>query len=114
MSKTSNEKQSKPSTLKIWVTAARPHTLTASIAPVLVAHQAVYGWILKQSQKDNAPVEISTLYLSITFASFACLVQLGTNLHNDYADFIKGADTDKRGWLIFLLSLDFFYTHICF
>jgi 1,4-dihydroxy-2-naphthoate octaprenyltransferase len=99
MSKTSNEKQSKPSTLKIWVTAARPHTLTASIAPVLVAHQAVYGWILKQSQEDNAPVEISTLYLSITFAAFACLVQLGTNLHNDYADFIKGADTDKRGWL---------------
>ena len=36
------------------------------------------------------------------------LVQLGTNLHNDYADFVKGADTDKRvgqaratqkGWL---------------
>ena len=36
------------------------------------------------------------------------MVQLGTNLHNDYADFIKGADTDKRvgharatqrGWL---------------
>ena len=36
------------------------------------------------------------------------LIQLGTNLHNDYADYIKGADTDKRvgqaratqkGWL---------------
>jgi 1,4-dihydroxy-2-naphthoate octaprenyltransferase len=36
------------------------------------------------------------------------LMQLGTNLHNDYADFVKGADTDKRvgqaratqrGWL---------------
>jgi len=36
------------------------------------------------------------------------LVQLGTNLHNDYADFVKGADTDQRvgqaratqkGWL---------------
>jgi 1,4-dihydroxy-2-naphthoate octaprenyltransferase len=35
-------------------------------------------------------------------------MQLGTNLHNDYADFVKGADTDKRvgqaratqkGWL---------------
>jgi hypothetical protein len=103
-------KITKPSTVKIWVTAARPHTLTASIAPVLVAHQVVVSssrW--KQTHTDSS-TDSTLLYLSITFAAFACLIQLGTNLHNDYADFIKGADTDKRGLFVYFLSL---LTHVC-
>jgi len=44
----------------------------------------------------------------IQWAAFCMLMQLGTNLHNDYADFVKGADTEQRvgqaratqkGWL---------------
>jgi len=33
----------------------------------------------------------------VGFAAFAGLIQIGTNLHNDYADFVKGADNEKRG-----------------
>lgn len=83
----------RPSTLKIWLTAARPHTLTASLAPCIVAYAA------------NRP----PFSLQFFWTCFCLSVQLGTNLHNDYADFIHGADDiDKRvgharataqGWL---------------
>jgi 1,4-dihydroxy-2-naphthoate octaprenyltransferase len=81
--------------MTIWITAARPHTLTASIAPVIVGSQLVYWW--DQTRETLSP----DAHLSVAFAAFACFIQLGTNLHNDYADFIKGADTDKRGSFLF-------------
>ena len=46
--------------------------------------------------------------LAFLFWLFAGCVQIGTNLHNDYADFVRGADTSERvgqaraaqkGWL---------------
>lgn len=82
----------KPSPFKIWFTAARPHTLTASLSPCLVAHAAT-----------RPPVRWQILW-----TVFCVSVQLGTNLHNDYSDYVQGADTDKRvgqprataqGWL---------------
>jgi 1,4-dihydroxy-2-naphthoate octaprenyltransferase len=82
----------RPSTLTIWMTAARPHTLTASLSPCLVAYA------------DCQPL----LQHQLAWTLFCLTVQLGTNLHNDYADFVRGADTDKRvgqaratamGWL---------------
>jgi len=45
---------------------------------------------------------------AVIFWLFAVFIQIGTNFHNDYSDFIKGADTEKRvgqaratqkGWL---------------
>jgi 1,4-dihydroxy-2-naphthoate octaprenyltransferase len=29
-------------------------------------------------------------WMAFQFAMFAALIQIGTNLHNDYADFVKG------------------------
>jgi 1,4-dihydroxy-2-naphthoate octaprenyltransferase len=114
--------ENRPSTLQVWVLAARPHTLTASIAPVLVSWAVIkqYCYYYKEqyqihpyrSSSSSSSAELSSdpqlTLISILFAIFACLIQLGTNLHNDYADYIKGADTDKRvghsratqrGWL---------------
>lgn len=90
-----------PPLWKIWWTAARPHTLTASVAPVIVGYCAGISLI-----RDIDP----SIYTqcALKWAAFCMLMQLGTNLHNDYADFVKGADTDKRvgqaratqrGWL---------------
>lgn len=88
--------------MEIWIAAARPHTLTASVAPTIV------GAALTSSQLSSSACSHSIFLPAVSFATFACLVQLGTNLHNDYADYVKGADTDKRvgharatqrGWL---------------
>lgn len=67
-----------------WILAARPKTLPAAIAPVLVgaalaAHDGVF---------ETAPAVICLL--------FALLIQIGTNFANDYFDFVQGADTEER------------------
>lgn len=64
--------------------AARPATLPAAIVPVLVGTAAVI-----------VPHGIRILpFLAALLASI--LIQVGTNLANDYFDFRKGADTAER------------------
>uniref|UniRef100_A0A7S1YYD9 1,4-dihydroxy-2-naphthoate octaprenyltransferase n=1 Tax=Ditylum brightwellii TaxID=49249 RepID=A0A7S1YYD9_9STRA len=101
-------KYPRPSWFKVWAHAARPHTLTASIAPVIVGHAITVSTLLLPTEHHAS---FSTLHLpsiTLAWAAFACLIQLGTNLHNDYADFVKGADDEHRvgqpratqkGWL---------------
>ena len=90
----------RPPTWKIWLSASRPHTFTASISPVLVGHSCAAA----HYSDANANLSQTTLQWLL----FCMLIQLGTNLHNDYADFVLGADTHKRvgqaratqkGWL---------------
>ena len=76
--------QDKPSVLQVWIAAARPRTLPAAVAPVLVGtalawHEHALIW----------PAALACL-------GFALLVQIGTNFANDYYDHIKGADTAER------------------
>lgn len=74
----------KTSNFKIWVEAARPHTLPAAVVPVMVgASLAAYDGQLYW------PATITALFCAL-------LIQVGTNFANDYFDFIKGADTDDR------------------
>lgn len=96
-------KTPKPPLWKIWFVAARPHTLPVSVAPNIVAYNAGVAFI------DFADDDRSFYFwLIVEWTLFCILMQLGTNLHNDYADFVKGADNDKRvgqaratqkGWL---------------
>jgi 1,4-dihydroxy-2-naphthoate octaprenyltransferase len=111
--KANQEKEDeRPSTFKVWVLASRPHTLTASIAPVLVGaaltsyHHAKAMTIHAVGGGSNSGN--NAFALSVAWGTFACLIQLGTNMHNDYADFVLGADNEKRvgqaratqkGWL---------------
>jgi 1,4-dihydroxy-2-naphthoate polyprenyltransferase len=99
-----DQEPEKPSTLKIWVTAARPHTLTASICPCIVSFGYCYS---KYSVQAHS---LSFLYkLLCIWVLFCVSVQIGTNLHNDYADFVQGADNKEtrvgqlrataQGWL---------------
>lgn len=74
----------RPSTLAVWVGAARPRTLPAAVAPVLVG--SALAW-----HDGMFDVTASALCLA-----FALLVQIGTNFANDYYDFVHGADTAAR------------------
>ncbi|WP_254523580.1 1,4-dihydroxy-2-naphthoate polyprenyltransferase [Natrinema caseinilyticum] len=69
---------------KAWLMAARPQTLPAAAAPVLV------GTGLAASEGVFAPVPAVLAFVG------AALIQVGTNFANDYYDAVKGADTDDR------------------
>jgi 1,4-dihydroxy-2-naphthoate octaprenyltransferase len=73
-----------PSRGRIWLMASRPKTLSAAIAPVLVGAAVAY-----QAGGFRVLPALATLVV-------AMLIQIGTNLYNDYADFQRGADTSDR------------------
>ncbi|HAL70293.1 MAG TPA: 1,4-dihydroxy-2-naphthoate octaprenyltransferase, partial [Verrucomicrobiales bacterium] len=68
-----------------WIAAARPKTLGAAIAPVVVG--SVLGWKISGHW--------STWLLLCTLGSTIAL-QVATNWFNDALDFMKGADTQAR------------------
>lgn len=85
--------EKRPAAWKVWWTATRPHTVTASLCPCIVA---------------NAACPQTPWNIQLAWTLFCVTVQIGTNLHNDYSDYVQGADTDKRvgharatakGWL---------------
>jgi 1,4-dihydroxy-2-naphthoate octaprenyltransferase len=95
------EQEERPPMWKVWVLASRPHTLTASLSPCIVGYAVAATMV-------SSMTSISLLSLSFRWFLFCVLIQLATNLHNDYADFVKGADTKERvgqaratqkGWL---------------
>jgi len=70
--------------VRIWIMAARPRTLPAALAPVLV------GTSLAIHQGTFRPLAFVAALLGAMF------IQIGTNLSNDYSDARRGADTDDR------------------
>ena len=69
---------------RAWVMAARPQTLPAGSAPVVV------GTGLAVHHGVFAPLPAVAALVG------ALLLQVGTNLANDYYDAVRGADTDDR------------------
>jgi 1,4-dihydroxy-2-naphthoate octaprenyltransferase len=74
----------RPPAGRTWLAAARPRTLPAAVAPVLVGSA-----LAAHDHRFAAPAAGLCL-------AFALLVQVGTNFANDYYDFLKGADTPAR------------------
>jgi 1,4-dihydroxy-2-naphthoate polyprenyltransferase len=72
------------SKISVWLRAARPQTLPASVVPVLVG--ASLAWSDQLFRWDTTLVALFC----------ALLIQIGTNFANDYYDFINGADTPDR------------------
>jgi len=72
-------------TTRAWLLAARPKTLSAAVAPVLVGT----GLALR----DRHDIEWTYVACALFGALF---IQVATNLINDALDFKKGADTGER------------------
>jgi 1,4-dihydroxy-2-naphthoate octaprenyltransferase len=69
---------------RVWILAARPKTLAASLSPVLV------GTAMAVEAGGGHALAASFTFLS------AALIQVGVNYHNDYADYLQGTDTEER------------------
>ena len=69
---------------RLWLLAARPRTLPAAVAPVLV------GTALALTDGTFRPVAFAAALVGSVF------IQIGTNLSNDYSDARRGADTEDR------------------
>ncbi len=74
-----------PPAWRVWLTATRPRTLSIAATPVLVGTALAWG-------EGAVPAWLPML------AALGCaiLIQVGTNLHNDAADFARGADQPGR------------------
>lgn len=67
-----------------WLLAARPKTLPAAAAPVLVGIAVAWA------------EGVFVLLPALAALLGALLIQIGTNFANDYFDFVQGADTAER------------------
>lgn len=70
--------------LRTWVHSARPKTLPAAVAPVLIG--TGMAW-----EQGGIDVPVCLAILGATLC-----IQIGTNYANDYFDFVQGADTAER------------------
>lgn len=73
------------SSIRLWLIAARPKTLSVSLVPVLVGTGMAF----------SEGFSINFFLLLMMFLSSLC-IQIGTNLVNDAIDFKKGADREGR------------------
>lgn len=69
---------------RAWLMAIRPKTLPAAVSPVLVG--------IAMAIADGVFAALPAFAAMIG----ALLIQIGTNLANDYFDYVKGADTIGR------------------
>lgn len=73
-----------PHSLKAWMLAARPKTLTAAAVPVMT------GCALAHMHECFSLVPATLCFL------FAFLMQIDSNLINDLFDYLKGSDREDR------------------
>ena len=76
--------------LKLWINGARPRTLPAAIAPVLV------GAACARANVSSATSSVD--WLNIFYAMIVSLsLQIAVNYANDYSDGVRGTDRQRVG-----------------
>ncbi|MDQ1510749.1 MAG: 1,4-dihydroxy-2-naphthoate polyprenyltransferase [Actinomycetota bacterium] len=71
--------------VRLWVAGARPKTLGAAIAPVVVGTAAA---------TIDGPIRWARAVAALVVA---LALQIGVNYANDYSDGVRGTDKDRRG-----------------
>ena len=74
----------KVNSVKAWLLASRPKTLTGALIPVMLAGSIAFHFGKFQAS------------LWFCCAAFACLMQIAANFINDIYDFLKGSDREDR------------------
>ena len=85
----------KQNSLKAWLLAMRPKTLTAAAVPVIIA--VAIAW--KDVHTEAAPAENGSgiqWLPAVLCLLFAWIMQIDSNLVNDYFDFRHGNDDETR------------------
>lgn len=80
------KKDIKTNSIKAWVLAARPKTLTAAAVPVLMALSL--AWADRGGSLQLVPAVLCLL--------FAFVMQIDANFVNDYFDYAHGIDDERR------------------
>ena len=90
----------KKSSFKIWIQGARPKTLPAAIAPVILGTTLALTQVLG-IRNANGECVVLRHQLIFSFFILALIVgvalQIGVNYANDYSDGIKGSDANRVG-----------------
>lgn len=76
----------KTNSVKAWLLATRPKTLSAAAVPVMIG--TAFAWRNTSEQFNWIPAILCLL--------FALIMQIDSNLVNDYFDFKKGNDDETR------------------
>lgn len=76
----------KTNSVKAWLLATRPKTLSAAAVPVMIG--TAFAWRNTSEQFNWIPAILCLL--------FAWIMQIDSNLVNDYFDFKKGNDDETR------------------
>lgn len=79
-------------TLKQWIAGARPRTLPAALAPVIVGTAAAAANRDLEEGTKGANLGLALLALIVS-----CCLQIGVNYANDYSDGIRGTDEERVG-----------------
>lgn len=82
-----NESNVRVNSFKAWILAARPKTLTGAAVPVMIG----IACALRIAGADSVRVVPAVLCML-----FALIMQIDANFVNDYFDFMKGTDDERR------------------
>ena len=82
--------------LKAWVLAARPKTLSGATVPVMISLSLAWNALFLTGESAYKMNCRDAIIVSILTVVFAFVMQIAANFINDYFDFMKGNDDETR------------------